>query len=601
MKVLQLSSVGISLVSSFLFPQSAQTSNERASCRFEDLTQNCELFRPNGNPRLALPDGTFIPNWSALIHESDQLRASNQQRVQAEIDAVSELNLERSYAVAQILDGIPSSRINARLKHFLANERHTLGSLFDGTAESQTGTIRLPWPPEDRSARWQMVPRSEARERMMGLFTEQEQEELIAINRDRRQVNLDAAMTSIFRSSHSLMDEMDRISPQRKARVEELVEYVRGRVISNLVGNRPESEWSDAERFAVDKINRIRYNSGDTPHNRNDPTCLGIVPNAFYRTTDHSINICPGFYVYPDSTLVSVIAHEMTHAIDPCNAQFCVHELDLSQIPTDVESLPAAVRNNHELHFLWQQLVQARRTGSRYTSLPFDRFDPAKVRQLAESGIIRPVGPPPPRITQDGSRLEGYVLGDVYHCLASEHGGNFRQVTRREIEESAETVVRARSAIADSSYNPDIDRRRIVEAFTRFPQCSEPQAPTQMREAISDWMGSRVLGDFLRGKNLRTAEERLAPIGFFASQVCLERENSRDAFNSNSSLEIISAARDTLTAQRSNHPPNLNRIESVLLSDPRVRAAMGCAASETTCGRDKRGDNSPRATSEGTQ
>lgn len=42
-------------------------------------------------------------------------------------------------------------------------------------------------------------------------------------------------------------------------------------------------------------------------------------PNAWYSASDHSVIICPQFLNYPESSLVWTLAHELSHAFDPCH------------------------------------------------------------------------------------------------------------------------------------------------------------------------------------------------------------------------------------------------------------------------------------------
>ncbi|WP_340596172.1 hypothetical protein [Bdellovibrio sp. GT3] len=44
------------------------------------------------------------------------------------------------------------------------------------------------------------------------------------------------------------------------------------------------------------------------------------LPNASYQSDDNTIVVCPQLLNLPDSTLFSLLSHEISHSVDPCNA-----------------------------------------------------------------------------------------------------------------------------------------------------------------------------------------------------------------------------------------------------------------------------------------
>lgn len=44
------------------------------------------------------------------------------------------------------------------------------------------------------------------------------------------------------------------------------------------------------------------------------------LPNATYQPDSNSISICPQMLALPDATLLSLLSHEISHSVDPCNA-----------------------------------------------------------------------------------------------------------------------------------------------------------------------------------------------------------------------------------------------------------------------------------------
>lgn len=283
---------------SMIVPTSvAFADGDKPSCDFEALTNNCSMFSPSGEYKIPLPDGTYIPNVTALSDAADKAGDQSKAVMKRELDSAEAENRARALRVVQILDQIPSSKMNAQLKFTLANNTSILGMLFDEWGAQPPGPVTLPWPPNSSRAKEQSIDPNEARNKLMPLFTLKQRNQLIQIKNNKATIDINSLTADMFRARHPLTDEMNTITPQRRQRVDELVKYVRERIIDNLVGNKPESQWTDAELAAVEKIKAIQYRSGDSSQVRNKAECLGVVPNAFYeagRSCSNQIIIATG-------------------------------------------------------------------------------------------------------------------------------------------------------------------------------------------------------------------------------------------------------------------------------------------------------------------
>lgn len=92
--------------------------------------------------------------------------------------------------------------------------------------------------------------------------------------------------------------------------------------------NLPESEVRSNLIF---KIKHIEFNGFDcSPDGQN--LSVDLLPNANYHNIGNRINYCSGSLLFTDSvfSIVSTLAHEMGHAIDPCNIQYYIERRKFS-------------------------------------------------------------------------------------------------------------------------------------------------------------------------------------------------------------------------------------------------------------------------------
>ena len=548
-----------------------------AKCDFESITNSCKMFDPPGN-KIPLKDGTYIPKIKVLIDEaaqnSDKPDWSDQEKNYGQmIDAQLEM--------LKILEEVPAGKLSTQAKFVISNAAGIYGGIFDPNYDQYAATLPknvLPWPLGAKNAKVQAVDPIVVRNELRKILTPSQQRRMQTIFEKMTQ---GAAGQYSFRprEKHSLSEEMRNISAPRRARAESLVELVRTSMIKNIVGTRPKEQWSPEETAAVEKINAIEYRAGDNPNVKNTPYCQGVLPNAFYDPASNTINLCTNFYNFPDSTIVAVLGHEMGHAVDPCGCQTHFHSIDQKKLEGlwAGGQLPKDIEKDEDLSTMATMLGQIGYSGTKVTAFPFEHYlnDPSKIEYFKKAGILNP-GPGKVRtFKQDGNSLEGYFLNDVYKCLLSNTDGSFRQTTLAEIEEAAETVVNKRREVAGSGFDAKKEKRRIVQAFIRYPQCYSPRSQTQMGEAVSDWFGSKALGEFLATQKLESQEDRLAPFAFFAAAICLERSGLEKPVTTVAGT--ADEVRKDLRKDAGFHPASIMRLEKVMLADPRVRAAMGCS------------------------
>lgn len=558
---------------------------EGLTCDFNNLTQDCTAFSPDKGPKINLPDGTFIPNFSILRSADSRNTAQIQQALTQDTQDNMYQNLQFQVKAMKIFDQLPSSEFSDEFKIYLANRIASLRNVMLGKRKDFT----LPWPPASPTG-MKSVSSSEVERLFLGKLNPSQKEQLTAIARDfdsKEQKRDEDREVRHLDDASELRRQMLAVTDERKKKVLDLIEFSRKTIIEKIKMGRSMDQLTEHEKKMVEKVQSINVIPAESPYLRSNSTCTGLIPNAFYDPGNHSINICPNFYNYPDTTILGVLGHELGHSIDPCNCQFGHHRVDRNKI--DALMSQSETRNNNE-RFKALDLLQSVTRASSSTSFPFPfELNTDQVEFLSSSGVLT-------RQSQD-TPFDRYPLMDVYSCLISPEGGGFRTVSRSEIEEFAAYVSQNRAQIRSSQYNPEEDRAAIVQAFIAHPECTTPGRPGQTGEAVSDWLGAEVLGEYLKGKKFTTNEERLAPIAFFASMVCLSRVEQERPAGNQSIGAIIGRAMQDAQISRGPHPASQQRVEQIFLRNPQIRAAIGCGGggAGTKC------EHRPQAQASGSQ
>ncbi len=540
------------------------------TCDFNDLTQNCSFFSPDRGPKINLPDGTFIANFS--ISSVNKKKSAELERSGTEDNQrILYQDLQFQVRAMEVIDQLPSSEFSDVFKIYLANKTGCLRDVMLDKGKDYT----LPWPPVNPEG-MKSVPASEVQQFFKSKLNSDQKEQLNAIAKDfegeevKRGENIEVSSNDVDPVSE-LRRQMTTITEERKKKVKDLIEFSRRTIIDKIKMGRPMVQLTEHEKKMVNKIEGIRVTSPDNTDLRVNSRCTGLTPNAFYDTGDHSINVCPNFYNYPDSTIIGIVGHEIGHAVDPCNCQFGHHQVDQDRI--NLLMGQDVVRNNNDQFNALYYLKEVTHD-SNLTSYPFTiGLTTNQMEFLSTSKALSRQSP--------DTSFDNYPLKDVYNCLIRPAGGGFRNVSKKDIEDFATSVVENRAQILPNQYNPNEDKAAIIQAFSAHPECMAPGRSGQTGEAVADWFGAEVIGEYLKGKKLVTNEERLAPIAFFASMVCFVRMNREKPEVNVSSGAIVVKAMLDVKMDNGPHPASQKRIEQILLRNPQIQEAMGCKGSSS--------------------
>jgi hypothetical protein len=537
--------------------------SEAQQCTFAQVTKNCALFEPS-KAKLTMPDGTFIPNFTAITKMKNgdpqqRIDVSNKQQMKE-----VKLKLEAE----KILARSPERKLSDESKTFFANSLDELGNIL----LEKKKQVEIIWPLSGKGE-FKVKPLRQVKSALLSRLSQSQVKELKSIVKKVEQMGKERESDLASEGNQelkALFQEMKNITPRRKDQVEKIVGYVRAKIVEQVKAGRPDDQLSPEQTAQITKINAITMTSPEQAGKSS--LCSGFMPQAFYNSFENSINICPTFYNYPDSTLVAVVGHEMGHSVDPCNSQFGLYSIDRDRLDQNLKS--AVVKKDPTKLFALQYVknLSASNQNLKQTAASFTELNERSLGFLENSGVLTK--------RTEGASPANYTFKDVYQCLNSPAGGNFRAQKPSEIEALADRVVSNRAKERGPNYDAIADKHAIMEAFLKNPECVPDRSASQMGEAFADWMGGQVLGEYLKDKKLESDLEKLAPFAFFSSLVCqglAERKAKQSKVEESSIKEIADAAVDDFGNPFDPHPDSSQRLDDIFLRNTNVRAALGCS------------------------
>lgn len=107
---------------------------------------------------------------------------------------------------------------------------------------------------------------------------------------------------------------------ERTKRMKRLTEYAKNQMIEMVRAGRSDAQLTKAQMNAIKKIETVEYQDESHLVAKGTSFCAGDVENAFYQANTHTFSFCPKYLQLSDAQVISTIAHEIGHSIDPCRA-----------------------------------------------------------------------------------------------------------------------------------------------------------------------------------------------------------------------------------------------------------------------------------------
>ncbi|MSP19251.1 MAG: hypothetical protein EXR74_06745 [Bdellovibrionales bacterium] len=544
----------------------AKASDEGKRCEFETLTKSCSFFDPDGPDKIMFEQGTYLPNLVALEKQAtDQIFQSELNRKIASTEKNTTKFLEIKQRLITLLADVSDSSLHPSFKFYLTENFMEFFDFLVGRDGILKTKLEIPWP-MNNPIKAKLLSRKEIITTLNIVITAEQVDKLNLIYREMKVLVIYSQTNKLVSSNDDLIK---LISSDRQKYVAKLFDFIQARITYLISYGKPEADWTESERQLIRKIKTVKLTALNSIELKNAPPCLSVQPNAFYSSKNHTINLCPTVYSLPDSSLLLIMAHEVAHAIDQCNSQFGTFEISSDKLVKLGEGLKGVlsreISSDSEKKELLIVLMEINKQ-SNMTAFPFPLIaSPASIKYFVDKGVLK-------------RELSGVIsakhpLKNVFDCLDRKQG--FRNADRSEIKKLAVAVTLARGQYREPAYDALADQRQIIDAFDSYPGCLNPNKESQMGEAIADWIGAKVLGDYLTDTKLETDQARMGVIGFLAAGVCAERfvsvKESKPTI-----IKILTTAMVDNGVFSDAHPSSKSRIEKIILRDSKVRKALGC-------------------------
>ncbi len=537
------------------------------SCGFENLTNSCELFSPKKGDKIVLPDGTIIPNFSAIFKAGEKISLAkeiNRMKNKGDVDETEKAR-QRGQIVT-LMGDIPTTQMHQRFKTYFIDHFSEITEFMHKAPKE--AKLEMPWPIDNPAPEPIAVKRDEFLVRFLARITKEQYEKLEVLQKE---VLAAQKLLSKPEAENKTLEALKEVSPERNKYVTKMVEFAQARIKELITGPDTDRKLSKAEANAIKKLETIRFNNFQSEAVKNSPVCAEAIPNAYYNAMDHSITLCPAFYSLPDTAVLSLIAHEIGHVLDPCNSQFPAYRLKMDKLAElkkkDDANKAHALSNDNDKFLMMIRLAKIGEVSDR-TAYPFElEVKEETVAFFRDEGVLVKMSEPVP--------FFNYVFNDVYECLKSPKGGSFRSFDRKEMLKFAQVVSGVRAEYREPAYSRAEDEKKIVDALTEHPECQGAEKKSHMGEAVADWISAHVVGEFLSGVHLQSDLEKLGPIAYFGNLICMQRFMATSGYISSAGPILFSAFHE-YTSQFDEHPASRDRIEKIFLADSNVRKVLGC-------------------------
>lgn len=315
-------------------------------------------------------------------------------------------------------------------------------------------------------------------------------------------------------------------------RAEGLFSEAKSHIVKMLEGRRSSKNAKEINQM-IAQVRAVKMKSIPVPIEWEELAVHGCeAPNAYYSPGENTVTLCPQILNYPDGGLYSVIAHELGHAIDSCNV--ANHPQQGKEIYPD----------NNPLKGVLSCLQSPQSLG---------------VKIPSKSALEKRV-----KDERDALIEEMKEMGDA------ENG-----------EENFTDGTEAMFADRLSELNEFYDSQKHCASFI---------GNGHMQEAFSDWVATQAVSERLKGMKEAVKAKDFA---FTAQSIFLgtDCENIRQvtmdrvkaaAGKACAALEDYESYMQEAKAEAeadgsySSHPEARDRVNKIMMADPKMREALGC-------------------------
>lgn len=329
-----------------------------------------------------------------------------------------------------------------------------------------------------------------------------------------------------------------------RKQLEEDFVFAKTKIIEMIRLGKTDSQLAPAQRNLIERVNKVKVDDPFSASVENSQVCTSAstagIQNAFYQTLRTAVSFCPHNFKLSRVSSLSLLAHEIGHAIDPCNAG-CTHFKVNDQISEQNK----------------KTLKEKLNYSDEDTSIVYypGSSDPEEFKKAFDSKKIK--------IINSGLNQSEHTFGSLKKCLINNEG--FEDYQKNDYKYYFDYM----SSVAKRNLEPlKKSERKAWKKYiddSKKNQCLKlPFKKSQTGEMMSDVYGSQVVAQFLKDKKLSSSEDRISSL-MFSDIVCIDNFYT-----------------DSLEVMNQSHPIVKHRVQSIFLKTPGIAEAFGCELSKNS-------------------
>jgi hypothetical protein len=554
---------------------------EKPVCDANAVTRNCKFFEERKDqPTIKLSDGSYLTNPMSPTPGYDPGSSPYSQYENGGAQGgggMATPSLEEVEAMqinqADIIDQLAKTPFSTRFKisfaqyagFFAANPETPVQMLWPPDSKTPgmtliTGTklfayMKLKMKPAEYSQLMKLVDVQKAPQVKAAIAMQEQQKQQIAAN---------------IKQAEAVTAEVQRVS-RKKAKIRELFKYTQDQMIAVIQQGKKDSELTSEQQRQIAKIKSLKLHDLDDPATTSNSTCVSALQNnAFYTAVEHEITFCSGFFSKSDAELVSVMGHEMGHAIDICNSQQPLTTVNYEKVDEFLNRKDITPSEREAVGYLYNSKVSTFNTDLKMT------YDSKIVDKLLKAGVLKE--------EVAGAPYKNYPQFKEFACLSKSSG--FR------INNASDIVATKRALNRGISEMPAEDRdgldkvaERYGKALDQYPQCyGTLKGASQAQEASADIFGALILEKYMIDYPPKDEVEKVASVNMWLRGSC---NQNGPVLTPKTNSDLISPAMFSnymsSAVRFESHPDDGRRLKNAYLNLPGLAKMFDCKRTVNTC------------------
>lgn len=320
------------------------------------------------------------------------------------------------------------------------------------------------------------------------------------------------------------------------------------------------------------------------------------LPNAFYNPQENYLTICPALMDIPTEGLRTIIARELSTAIDPCTMTGDVYQISIEAPNSPTSYLADFASNQHQFT---PKAPQSLDTDAEF-GVDVLNLGPSALKESIEKrrlgggitfhslggGILPPKVVISPEPISTGIETSKNPFFPLLECLAPSEAKPPLAKVKALIENTISQTQIQGITEANASEFEELQKilADLENIYVKRTVCGVAWAEvgkSQQQIAFSDWMVSKLLDQDLQQKDLGNRKQELAydALAFLSLESCQigQRSSLGKLIQQLTRLDSDLGSDEDLDEFKAS-PEVLERTHHILLANPSLRQTLGCKA-----------------------